>query len=104
MFSARFIGVLSIINRKIRSLKASGNTPCGQNVFIGEEIWNLFAFNASSKKHPKSFITGVIFSVALTYAFSPTELYSLKLNQVAFNKIDGEEVIRIAGRIGGIDG
>lgn len=79
-----------------------GKTSRGHNIH-GKKILQSYKSNSLSKNHPYSLITRVIFSIALTRAFRPTELHTLKMNQVNFVKIDGNKVLQIVGRIGKSD-
>lgn len=92
VFSNPSVGVVSVIE-KIRLLQGSGKTHCRHNIIGESEIRKLCTSNELSKNHPKAKVTRVIFSIAITRVFIPTEIHSLKMNQVCFTENDGKEVL-----------
>lgn len=103
IFNCPSQGLLAICDNLFSSQQSRGFVMKSHNVLTISDVRKLYLSPQLSPLLAHSFMTRVVFGVALMTAMRPTELHLLRLSQISTVHNNREDVLCVKGRLGSLD-
>lgn len=104
VFAAKENSLRCVLDNLFNDQQSRGLVTKSHNVLSYENLLTLYKSAELSQRTPTSFLCRLIFHIALCTAMRATELHQLNMSQVSMTTHSGEEVIRIVGIVGNLNG
>lgn len=97
-------GLFAVMDNKLREHYFQGVYMRSHDVLTAEDVSFLYRSSSLSRETPKTFLTRLIFNVALITAMRPSSLWQLRMSQFERRRVNGEIAWVITGTMGSRDG